>query len=224
MDRVNERIRVACHEAGHATAAVLLGVRLERVQVTPRPRWVPEPGQHDQGQMGAVSLAGQAAEGLLLGGADQEGGRKDHRQARGYALSLGGDPLDMALDAHRQAREVIGANADHVAALACLLLLKGRLSGDEVARVLNSPPPRRSRLGLAALGTVMEVKRGNAWLDQPRRCSRQHYRRQVREHGTWFRALYCASRALCGRRATAMALSLASAAVEAHPTPPAPGG
>jgi hypothetical protein len=108
----------------------------------------------------------------------------------------------------------------HVAALASLLLLRRRLSGKEVARVLNSPPPRRARMGLHAVAVVMETERGDAWLDQPRRCSRAHYHRQVEANGVWYRALAHAARALCGRRREALVLALADTAIDIYPAPP----
>jgi hypothetical protein len=236
MNKVSERLRASVHESGHCVAAHLLGVRLERVQVTPRPRWVPTPGQQDQGQASVIALAGSAAEEAILGDADARGGRRDRKQAERYALSLNGPHQRVALSragrgeddalqgARRQAREVIQANAGHVAALAAVLAIRGRLSGDDIAAIIDQPPPRQARLGLAAAAVVKETADGDAWYEQPRRCSRRHFDRQVEAGGDWYRALVAAARTLFGRRSKAVAMSLADHAVDAYPSPPTSEG
>src|SRR5262245_34613520 len=93
----------------------------------------------------------------------------------------------------------------HILGLASLLLLRGRLTGEEVARVLDTPPPRRARLGLQAVAVVKEVYRGD-WYDPPGGGPR-HLRRQVDAHGTWYKALYHAARALLGGERVALALA-----------------
>jgi hypothetical protein len=103
-------------------------------------------------------------------------------------------------DAHRRARQIIEENANHVAALAALLVIKGQLHGGDVAAVLDRPPPSKARLGLFAAGVVQATASGGDWLTAPRRCSRQHYDRQVEAAGTWYRALVAAARTLFGRQ------------------------
>jgi hypothetical protein len=89
----------------------------------------------------ALSLGRPAAERLLLGDADRRGGRRDRRQARRMALSLGPFP-GLADNARVLAEQLVKENRRGVAALAAALLVLGRLSGRQVRRLLDGPPPR----------------------------------------------------------------------------------
>jgi hypothetical protein len=68
---------------------------------------------------------------------EKDGPRPDRRQS----MSLAGEHSPAVLDdARRAARRIIRTNRKHVAGLASLLLLQGKLPGEEVARVLDQPP------------------------------------------------------------------------------------
>jgi hypothetical protein len=217
MSRIFERARVAAHEASHSLVAWMLGVPIEDVRLGSKPVCnLLLATADDRARTAVVCAAGSYGERALGFTPDKDGSREDKRQC--MSLARGEAAHDAA---HQQARELVEKYKGHVAALACLLLLRRRLSGREVAEVLSRPPPRRSRLGLHALGVIIETERGTAWINQPRRCSRAHYHRQVEANGIWYRALCHAARALCGPRREALVLALADTAIDTYPDPPA---
>jgi hypothetical protein len=151
MSSARERARVAVHEASHALVARCLGVPIEDVRLGKQPVCnLSLSTADDRARAAVVCAAGSYGERALGFTPDEDGSREDKRQC--LSLAKGEAALD---NAHQQARELVEQHRDHVAALACLLLLRGKLTGEEVAAVLDQPPPRRARMGLTALGAVI---------------------------------------------------------------------
>jgi hypothetical protein len=225
---------VSIHEAGHAVACALTGVRLAFVQITPSPRYQPCEGQRDCGQGAVVALAGAAAEQELLGSADARGSRKDRVQARRYtmalpgrdqrvALSLAGqddDPLDQA---RTQARQLVQEERDRIMGLAAVLLVKGQLDGEDIEAILDQPAPTRARLGLYAASAVAQTDARGDWYDWSE-GSRRLRLSLAQEHGDWLRACHAAASRLLGAGAPRPAWALTRATLAVHPSPPGRGG
>lgn len=157
------RRRVAIHEAGHAVASVLLGLGLQSVTIIPDDealgRVVPlddGPNEYDEGwddwlQAVAVStLAGYEAERRVttpeefgtVGGVDD-----DWYKVGDYVLHLGGPtPSDQWVLINRwpaEARVLLARNWHKVERVADELLLKGRLSGSDVALLCEATDASR---------------------------------------------------------------------------------
>jgi hypothetical protein len=218
---VEGRLRQACHEAAHALTARVLGLEITVVRLGVRPAcnlWL-GPGGDEQARAAAACMSGSMGE--EVGGLvpNLAGARRDRRQVR--RLSLGDRTED---EARQAAREIVRGARQHVYAIAAALLLCGRLSGRQVARLVATAPPRRSRLGMVAAAVTREVYDGNDWYFDPGLPGRGHSLRQVQRYGPWYAALRDASLALCPRGARRMALSLASAAARRYPDPPGRGG
>jgi hypothetical protein len=217
VSTINERIRAAVHESAHALVARCYGLKIQEVKLGPgKPvcnLWLEQtPGE--QLRAAAACMAGSVGEEVAGLVPNPDGARHDRRQVRRLSLAGGED------EARAAARKLVRTYRGHVLGLASLLLLRGRLSGEEVARVLDTPPPRRAKLGLAAVACVQKAYRGGAWVDRLK-SGRLHYARQVQEHGTWYEALAAAARAVAGPGREAITLPLADAAIDTYPDPPA---
>jgi len=177
------RVRTAYHEAGHAVAALLLGLPLEEVSISTdaehelvggthcRPRLAHlDPDTHwgrvtpeDAGQLRAaimVSCAGPLAEARCTGRFTWRCGEGDRETAMEYARYVRHDPaaFQAYLDAlFRQTTELIYAPQTWplVEAVARALLERGRLDGPQARRLVE----QASRRGgvLLALGDSSAV-------------------------------------------------------------------
>jgi ATP-dependent Zn protease len=158
------RVRTAYHEAGHAVAALMLGLPLEEVSITMdgehglvggthcRPRLAHlDPDTHwgrvspeDAGQLRAaimVSCAGPLAEARCTGRFTWRCGEGDRETAMEYARYMRHDPaaFQAYLDAiFRQTAELINATRTWplVEAVAQALLERGRLDGPEARQIV----------------------------------------------------------------------------------------
>jgi hypothetical protein len=123
--------RIATHEAGHATMAVVLGFELQRVQLNP-PRYDLMLGQPSRRlDRARVLMAGGAAEEAVLGLEPIGTGSDDEQIAD---LLTDADDEDALRDG---VRRLLALNAGTVRYLAARLLRDGVLNGAEVERVVR---------------------------------------------------------------------------------------
>lgn len=145
-----DRLTTACHEAGHAAAAVALGLGFTRVSIARQEdaagqvEGVPYPDP-DQPEPAAVEryltylFAGAAAVREVLGPEVLTGASGDRLQAEYWAGRVFREPLPYraALErARAQARQIVSSRRAGIQALAAALLDRQELRADEVRALL----------------------------------------------------------------------------------------
>ena len=146
MDRQHR----AVHEAGHAVAAYLEGVRVQKVSIEPEALpggegggiWLRPPEEWTEEHLHSLALwtwAGTVAESVLLGDSIQGGYARDLRKLHDLTSEHGAAPASHYLKIYLKdaARQTIEDNQELVEALSNRLLNQPTMEGEDVERFLD---------------------------------------------------------------------------------------
>lgn len=127
---------IALHEAGHATAAMALGIPVATISLEPAQVMLAPANEQTRAEMLdtlrryiVVKLAGSLADGGVWGSSCT-----DYREAERLALTVGGDKrevLPVLFSAHALAGRLLRSHWDQVLALSAILEARKHLTGAE---------------------------------------------------------------------------------------------